>query len=324
MKKNLLILATAVLAFTFTAKAQFISAAADDFEVWSADPLNSAAMDPNSGVGSPGWQCLNILSNAFTGGSPVSCFQESTIVHSGSYSCKVVSVALQSASYAYVKAFLPHDTAGIVAVGEITTTPTLAMKLGVAYTKRITVAPKFWYQYMPQTGAGKPDTAFCTITLSHFSGGKRNILGAGYVQMNAASSWTLDSIPIQYDSLTGNPDTVQVFFSSSSLYAPVPGSILYLDGVSAVTGINNLIAPSVSVNVFPNPATTVVNFNISGTDLATQADIYDITGQKIHSYQFKNSLSSVNTSGYSTGLYFYKLYDKSGTELKVGKFIVSK
>lgn len=323
MKKNLLILATAVLAFNFSVKAQFISPSADDFEVWSTDIANSSAMDPNSGAGSIGWQSLNILSGSFTGSSPVSCYQETSNVHSGSYSCKLTSVVLTSTSYGYVKGFLPHDTAGIVAVGELTISPSLALKLGVPHTQRITEAPKFWYQYMPQTGAGKPDTAFCTITLSHYSGGKRNILGGGYVQMKAASAWTLDSVPIVYDSLSGNPDSVQVFFSSSSLYAPVPGSTLYLDGVSAVTGINNLTAPTASVNVFPNPATTEVNISVSN-GIATQADIYDITGQKIHSYQLKNSLSSISTSTYNPGLYFYKLYDRNGNELKMGKFTVTR
>ncbi|HXP49715.1 MAG TPA: hypothetical protein VN922_07175, partial [Bacteroidia bacterium] len=81
MKKHLLALSIAALAFTFNnAKAQLISSSADDFEVWSADPLTSTAMDPNAGTNQVGWQCLNILSGSFAGGSPVSVFQENTIV----------------------------------------------------------------------------------------------------------------------------------------------------------------------------------------------------------------------------------------------------
>jgi hypothetical protein len=76
MKKYLLAISVLALVLTSTiSKAQFISSQADDFEIWSADPLNSAAMDPNSGVGTLGWQCLNILSSGFTGNSPVSFFQ---------------------------------------------------------------------------------------------------------------------------------------------------------------------------------------------------------------------------------------------------------
>ena len=322
MKKYLLAISVVALVFTSNiSKAQFISTQADDFEIWSADALSSSAMDPNAGFGVPGWQCLNILSSPLAGGSPISVFEENTIVHTGSHSCKITSVVLTPTSYANVKSFLPHDTVGIVAVGTISSAQ---IKLGVAHTQRITEAPKFWYQYMPQIGNSVPDTAFCTITLSHYSGGKRNILGAGLVKLNAASSWTLDSVPIFYDSLTGNPDTVQVFFSSSSLYAPVPGSILYIDGVSAVTGINNITAPTTSVNVYPNPANYIVHFNISGSNLANHIDVYDITGQKINTYETHNNLSTINTAPFAPGLYFYKLYDVSGSVIKMGKFTVTR
>jgi hypothetical protein len=245
-------------------------------------------------------------------------------VHTGSHSCKITSVVLTPQSYGNVKAFLPHDTAGIVAVGEIITSPILALKLGVPYTQRITSAPKFWFQYIPQTGNGVPDTAFCAITLSHYSGGKRNVLGAGLTMLTATSKWTLDSVPIFYDSLTGNPDTVQVFFSSSSLYAPVPGSILYIDGVSTVTGIPNLTASAESVTVYPNPANSAVHFNISGSIMANHIDVYDITGQKVNTYETHNNLSSINTAPYAPGLYFYKLYDVSGSVIKMGKFTITR
>jgi hypothetical protein len=324
MKKHLLALSIGALAFTFnTAKAQLISSSADDFEVWSADPLNSAAMDPNGGTGQIGWQCLNILSGSFAGSSPVSVFQENSTVKSGAHSCKITSVVLTSTSYSYVKSFIPHDTVGIVVGGEISLP--LTIKLGVPFTKRLaSYQMKFWYQYTPAMNGSIPDTGFCSIVLSHFSGGKRNILGAGKVMLNSATSWTLDSVPMVYDSLSGNPDTALVFFSSSSFYKPVPGSALYIDAESVVAGVGEVHSTSASVNVYPNPAKSEVNFSITCNDMASRADIYDITGQKVNSYEVKNNMASFNTTSYAPGLYFYQLYDKAGTMMKIGKFSVTR
>ncbi len=127
-----------------------------------------------------------------------------------------------------------------------------------------------------------------------------------------------------YDSLTGNPDTALVFFSSSSLYAPVPGSILYIDGESVVAGMGDIHSTTASVTVYPNPASSVINFSIISNDIATTADIYDITGQKVNSYEVRNNMASINTSSYASGLYFYKLFDKSGNMMKIGKFSVTR
>jgi len=322
MKKHLLALSIVALAFTVTTtKAQIINAASDDFETWSPDVLVSSANDPNGGSGTPGWQCFNILNSPFAGSSPISVTEENTIVHSGSHSCKITSVVLTtgpSGSYNYVKAFVPHDTCGIVVGGTIVTSPTPAFKLGLPFTNHIT-SLSFWYQYMPATGAGKPDTGFCSVVLTH----KHHVLGAGKYSINNAASWTQGTVNIVWDSLTGTPDSALIFFSSSSFYKPVPGSILYVDGAT-VTGFNELHNVSANVNVYPNPSSTEISFAITSSDIANRADIYDITGQKVSSYEVKNNFASVSTANYAPGLYLYQIYDKSGSVMKIGKFSVSR
>ena len=325
MKKHLLILSAAFLLLAGNSNAQnIINASADDFEVWAPDPLTPSIKDPNTGFNANGWQCLNVMTYFLLGSSPQSVFKDSTVVHSGTYACQIKSVVLSPSSYGYVKSFLPHDTMGIVFSGVITNTPSI--KLGVPFTSR-PLSINFYYQYAPANN-GKPDTAFCSVVLSHHTVTGRNTIGAGIAQMNAAGTWTLASVPIFYDSTWAhNIDTITVLFSSSSFYKPIPGSILYVDGASVVMGINELHASSTNVNIYPNPATNSVNFNIlpaSGSVAGYGIEIFDLTGKKVNTYRVNNNLTTINTDAYNSGLYFYQLYDQSGAQVKVGKFSVVK
>jgi hypothetical protein len=322
MKKHLLLLSAAALLFVGTANAQIPN---PGFETWSPDLVNGGVKNPNTSDANAGWQTLNLFTSPFLNSNPQSVFQDSTIVHSGKYACKIVSVVLNANEYKDVKAFIPHDTMGIVVSGTITATP--AFKLGVPYTSR-PVSFNFFYQYFPQSASGKPDTAFCTVVLSRSPGGVRHTIGAGITMLNAAASWTMGTVSIVYDSGWSTPiDTITVLFSSSSFHKPVPGSILYVDDASGLMGINDLHAPSANVNVYPNPASNSVNFNIAsanGSVAGYSIEVYDITGKKVNAYRVTNSLTTVNTDAYSSGLYFYQLFDQSGAQLNVGKFSVVK
>ncbi|MGP8214680.1 MAG: T9SS type A sorting domain-containing protein [Bacteroidia bacterium] len=328
MKKHILGLSVIALAFTInTTKAQLIN---PDFTTWThtaaSVPIYPLAFDdPNSGLGSNGWWEFNPFTSALIGSSPtVSVFKDSTLVYPGSkYSCEITSVVLSSTSYGYVKSFIPHDTTGVLLCGNFSTSAPY-IHLGLPDSGRIVNSLSFYYQYAPASASGKPDTAFCSVTLSHFSGGKHHVLGSGKVTLNSASSWTLGTVSVQWDSLNPHPDTILILFSSSSFYKPVPGSILYLDQTSIVLGVNEISAPAVNVAVFPNPASTEVNFKISSTEMANHADIYDITGQKVNSYEVRDNLATINTASYATGLYIYQLYDKSGNVMKIGKFSVTR
>ncbi len=116
-------------------------------------------------------------------------------------------------------------------------------------------------------------------------------------------------------------------FSSSSFFKPIPGSVLYIDGASVVMGVNDLNAPSANVNVYPNPTSGDVNFNINpsaGSVTGYGIEVYDITGKKVNTYKVSNNHTTINTDAYNAGLYFYQLFDQNGTQLKVGKFSVVK
>jgi hypothetical protein len=319
MKKYLLFLATVAFACTMhTAKAQIVSASADDMEVWNPDPANASANDPNVGFTPAGWQCLNVLSSFLTGNSPISCFEENSIVHSGSHSCKLKSTVFTATSYNYIKALFKHDTCNVLFTGTILTSPSPSIVPGAPFTSR-TSAINFWYQYFPQNNNAKPDTASCGVVLTK----NHAQIGSGYMTMNSAASWTNGNVNITYTAL-GNPDTIIVIFSSSSQVAPAPGSLLYIDGVTAAAPLAvNEIGSIASVGVYPNPASSQVNFRITGENAKT-IKVYDITGKELNTYVVKSNELNLNTSGFANGLYIYQAYDVNGGLIKVGKFNIEK
>ena len=311
MKKHLLIVALFCVG-AIASKAQIVN---PGFETWAPDPVG--VNDPNSGSG-PGWQTLNAFSSPFLGSSPVTVTEENTVVHSGSHSAKIVTAAFSATSYGYFKPYFPHDTAGVILAGTISGT---SLKEGIPFNQHMTEFD-FYYQYAP-SGV---DSASCSVVLSRTIGGKRNILAAGTMSISSTvASWTLGKVTMFWDSATVTPDTIVVLFSSSSLLSkPQVGSTMYVDDASVVLGVDNINAPTVNVNVYPSPATTEVNFQISSLSTPIiRADIYDITGQKVNSYGIRNNFLSMSTQGYAAGLYFYQLYDKNGSLLKSGKFSIS-
>jgi hypothetical protein len=319
MKKYLLLtLLCASLCIVNNAKAQIVTAQQDDMEIWNNDPANGSAMDPNTGMFNvPCWQTLNVLSTPLIGPPPhpVSVFKDSTIVHSGSYSCRIISVVFNATAYGYLSSFVKHDTIGMLFTGTLTNAPSYI--LGMPYATRSS-AISFWYQYTPQMNAGKPDTASCTVIMT-----KNHIpIGSGAIKMNAAASWTQGVVNIGY-SMIGNPDTIIVLFSSSSNYKPAPGSQLIIDGVtaSAPLGVNELTGET-AVSVYPNPASSEANFRIAGPNART-LEVYDITGKKINTFSVKDFMLTINTATYPTGIYIYRVYDKDGGVMKTGRFSIN-
>ncbi|WP_339751680.1 Ig-like domain-containing protein [uncultured Winogradskyella sp.] len=70
-------------------------------------------------------------------------------------------------------------------------------------------------------------------------------------------------------------------------------------------------------DVFPNPASDIVNVKLSGSNSLTNVYLYDITGKLIHSARISNedlsnsSITQIDVSALQTGMYYIKLVDIS-------------
>ncbi len=78
-----------------------------------------------------------------------------------------------------------------------------------------------------------------------------------------------------------------------------------------VTGINNTLNVDSqtfnnNINIYPNPTTDLLNFDITGNILLDKVEIYDTIGKRVLSSQINNN--SVDVSELTAGVYFVKIY----------------
>ncbi|HXP50988.1 MAG TPA: T9SS type A sorting domain-containing protein [Bacteroidia bacterium] len=321
MKKNLLFLFAAALTFsTNVGRAQLINAG---FETWTANSLNTSAYDPNLGNGSTGWWDFNGLSSSFTGSSPVSVTRVTDTVHGGTYAARIETVVYTTTSYNYIKAFL-KDTNGVIVTGNLTAGLSTKFVSGIPCSARVSQFAVY-YQYKPNGS----DTAEFFVGMYKYETGVRTLIGGGEYKTTAAtgaSGWQQAIVPVTYAD-TATPDTMVITLSASSFYSkPKPGSVLWVDDASVIApaGILPVFGTETGVKVYPNPASTSINFQINGMNNVATLSVFDITGQKINSIPVHNNLVTVNTQSYNSSLYFYQLLDNSGNLVKSGKFSVVK
>ena len=87
---------------------------------------------------------------------------------------------------------------------------------------------------------------------------------------------------------------------------------LNLGAVATLAGINNAAVDETeiqAIEVFPNPASDKINFKAEGLQNVT---VYDMTGQKIASYQATSDDFSMDVNGFKSGLYLFVIQLKNG------------
>lgn len=77
-----------------------------------------------------------------------------------------------------------------------------------------------------------------------------------------------------------------------------------------------------TVQVYPNPATDVVNFTIE-YNKAKMVKITDITGREVTTANFDINAAQVNVSTFKAGIYLYQIMDVDGNVIKSGKINVN-
>ncbi|WP_420981664.1 T9SS type A sorting domain-containing protein [Chitinophaga sp. 30R24] len=80
------------------------------------------------------------------------------------------------------------------------------------------------------------------------------------------------------------------------------------------------------VKLYPNPATTIINFVIDqhNNDHLYDLIVYNFLGKKIDQLKGVGNRTSVNLDNYYNGLYIFQLRDQRGNLIESGKFNVVK
>lgn len=77
-----------------------------------------------------------------------------------------------------------------------------------------------------------------------------------------------------------------------------------------------------TLNVYPNPASDVINFTID-YNKATTVKMMDITGRVIETVNFNMNNAQVDVRNYNAGIYFYQVLNNEGQVVKAGKVTVN-
>lgn len=306
--KKIILSAITMLAFSLTNSAQDLL-----FENWTNIPFSLTIADPN------GWASLNTLTLV---GTSQSVFKETTAPNQGLVSAKIQTVKVFGASIPNPYTTGNIDTAGILVMGTVNASPP-----SLSYGKPLSGRPatlSFTSKYSPMAG----DSAFVLVYLTKFNGSSRDTIAQGkYATGSATSAFEANSIIINYDLAFSSvwADTALVFASSSIYNHPGAkiGSTFYIDAMSwaGYSGINEN-ANLGSIAVFPNPASSVVNFQSSVS--ADAVEILDIIGRKIGSYLMTANNVAVSTSDFAPGIYMYTVLNTKREVINRGKFEVTK
>ena len=79
------------------------------------------------------------------------------------------------------------------------------------------------------------------------------------------------------------------------------------------------------IKFYPNPATSVINFDFQrGFDKTYSLQIFNFMGKKVYELKTIASRMNINLDEFYRGIYIFQLRDKNGTIVESGKFQVNK
>lgn len=132
---------------------------------------------------------------------------------------------------------------------------------------------------------------------------------------------------IRYDYYSVGVKAPLLSIQNSTIISPAGNptqSLVYMqkDYMDPALGINEKKAATISLSVYPNPATSFINLTTESAQ-AKEALIYDVTGKLIDRQIFTDGKIKLDVTSYSNGLYIYKVTNASGQNLKTGKLTVT-
>ena len=79
------------------------------------------------------------------------------------------------------------------------------------------------------------------------------------------------------------------------------------------------------IRFYPNPATSVINFDFQKTvDKTYSLQIFNFMGKKVYELKNLSSKMNIELNDFYRGIYIFQLRDKNGSILESGKFQVNK
>ncbi len=283
--KTILTILALIITFSIYSQNHPLLNGAESFESWEKS---------EAGALPKFWDGFNreIVMGGFPVGIITTVFQDSTYAYDGNS-----AVILQSQSVMGGAAVPGILTTGILDIDFIAQTGDITG--GLAYASR----PDFFkgfYKCFPASG----DTAIISVL---FMNQGVEIGGGALLIHDTVASWAQFSVPITFTSSV-QPDTVQVFISSSTKMANVPfGSQLHIDKVGFEFA-SSIFRPTVEMkaNIFPNPCREALQIEVDSKD-NVQVAIFDSFGKNVLQLPHYQSNELINVSHLQAGFYIVRI-----------------
>ena len=270
------------------------------FEEWS----NYGNYEDPKNWQSPNWA---------TSGLGVFTVTKSTDAYSGNYSVRMESKNILGGQF---------KVPGTVTLGEFVidvNNQTAYIKGGIPFTHRPDKLTGF-YKYTPAQGDFMQ--AFVFLYKQNPTTGLRDTIGTGYYSYaDTVDVWSPFETEIIYFSAE-EPDSMNIIIMASDIFNAVQGSTLVVDSPMFVysTGVKETVVMDEQITAFPNPCNRQISFEVqSGWDNSL-LNIYNSSGQLMHTEAVRNKRCSVITANYPNGIYYFRISGVNG--LKTGPFIV--
>jgi hypothetical protein len=250
------------------------------------------------------------------GDAPLTAFRETSDVHSGNYSIKLVTDEM----YVGDDPILLPGAAGTL---DITIVPP-GVDLEKPFTHR-PIAIRGYVKYVPKNG----DSAAIEVILRD---GNINTGHGKQVYKTATTDWEEFNIDINYAWETA-PKTITVIFAASAKYNFASletlkdckgqiGSALYLDDVEFLygpQGVKEMLTPEIQLNVYPNPSTEKVTVQIE-KETNGMVFVYDYLTRKIGEYPIDGTQLEIDVKDYAAGSYLINVVENNKVTT-TGRFV---
>jgi len=255
-------------------------------------------------------------------------FQESTIVHSGSSSAKIMTLKQDTIGlFAGVLSNAQANLNTTTLIATMNLAQSLSFSGGTPVTGRI-ASVSAWVQYKAgkdSTGATGVDSGQLVVTVYSQVHGIDSAVGNATLKIPPTSgSWVQVTAQVKYNDTLDGADTVRVQFASGG-NGTLDSSTLYVDDVTMAYVVPNSVKNVNLLNeikVYPNPASGVLYFD-AAQNAGLSCTLFSINGQVVAMHTLKGK-DAVDISNLPEGMYFYNIADDSGNIVQRGKVSILK
>jgi len=144
--------------------------------------------------------------------------------------------------------------------------------------------------------------------------------------------WTLPAGATIATGANTNTITVNFSMSAASGTISVQGSNSCNNGIAShtftvtmcsTTGISSIDAANTTATIYPNPFSTSATISVTDVSQINNCEvrIYNVVGAEVMSIPVTKQLTMLETSSFSSGVYFYKIIDNTNKVIQSGKLI---